>query len=87
MPDKDSAAKRHRQSEKRRLHNKIIRSRIKTHSKVFMDTVSSGPSDESEKEYRELSSLLDRAVSKGVFQKNTAARKKSRMYRLLSKSV
>ena len=86
MPAKDSAAKRHRQSEKRRLHNKIIRSRIKTHSKIFMDAVSSGLSDESEKKYRELSSLLDRAVSKGVFQRNIAARKKSQMYRLLSKS-
>ena len=86
MPARDSAAKRHRQSEKRRLHNKIIKSRIKTHSKIFMDAVNSGSSDESQKEYRELSSLLDRAVSKGVFQRITAAIKKSRMYRLLSKS-
>ncbi len=37
MPTKDSAAKRHRQSEKRRLHNKIIRSRIKTHSKMAIN--------------------------------------------------
>jgi small subunit ribosomal protein S20 len=86
LPTKDSAAKRHRQSEKRRLHNKIIRSRIKTHSKIFLDAIKSESSDESEKEYRELSSLLDKAVSKGVFHRNTAARKKSRMYRLLTKS-
>ena len=86
MPIQGSAAKRHRQSEKRRLRNRIIKSRIKSHSKIFMDAIKSGSADDSEKKYQELSGLLDRAVSKGIFKRNTAARKKSRLYRLLSKS-
>jgi small subunit ribosomal protein S20 len=86
LPARGSAAKRHEQSERRRIRNKIIKSRIKTHSKSFLDAVYNSSKEESEVKYRELASLLDRAVSKGVYHKNTAARKKSRMYRLLSKA-
>ncbi len=83
MPNKSSAAKRQRQSERRRLRNRMIRSRIRGSSRRFVEIIRDNKKDESGLQYKELASLIDRAVSKGVYHKNMAARKKSRMYRLL----
>ncbi|MCD6121639.1 MAG: 30S ribosomal protein S20 [Spirochaetales bacterium] len=85
MPNKISAAKRQRQNEKRRLRNRTIRSRIRGSARKLIELVNEKKKDEAELQYKELTSLIDRAVSKGVYHKNTAARKKSRMYRLLNK--
>lgn len=79
-----SAEKSDRQGEKRRLRNKMIKSRAKTLVKDFIGLVEGKKKDEARKMLVEVSSFLDRAVSKGVFHRNTAARKKSRMSHLLS---
>lgn len=74
-----SAAKRHRQSEKRRLHNKAIRSEVRTSAKGVELAVTQGDPKAADDAYRQFSSLIDSASRKGVFHKNTAARKKSRL--------
>ncbi len=78
-----SAEKDQRQSEKRRLRNKMIKSRAKTLVKDFVQLVDGKKKDEAQKKLVELSSFLDKAVSKGIYHRNTAARKKSRMHHLL----
>ena len=80
-----SAEKDARQNEKRRVRNRIVRSRSKTLVKDFMDAVESKKKPEAEKLFAELSSFFDNAVTKGIFHRNTAARKKSRMNLLLNK--
>lgn len=80
-----SAEKSDRQGEKRRLRNKMIKSRAKTLANDFVDLVDEKKKDEAKKKLVEISSFLDKAVSKGIFHRNTAARKKSRMSALLSK--
>ena len=80
-----SAEKSDRQSEKRRLRNKMIKSRAKGLVKAFTDLVEEKKKEEAQKKLVELSSFLDSAVSKGVYHRNMAGRKKSRMARLLSK--
>ena len=79
-----SAEKSDRQGEKRRLRNKMIKSRAKTLVKDFVGLVEEKKKDEARKMLVEVSSFLDQAVSKGVLHRNTAARKKSRMPHLLS---
>ena len=79
-----SAEKSDRQGEKRRLRNKMIKSRARTLAKDFVELVEGKKKDEAIKVLGELSSFLDKAVSKGVYHRNTAARKKSRMSHLLS---
>ncbi len=68
-----SALKRTRQAEKRRLRNKSFKTYVKTLTKKFK-----AETDPEKK--RELLSLLystlDKGVSKGIFHKNTVARKK-----------
>jgi len=76
---KGSAAKRHRQSEKRRVHNRIIRSRVRTSVRRVLEAVDAKDRDKAETAYQEFTSLIDSAARKGVYHTNTAARKKSRM--------
>jgi len=78
-----SAEKSDRQGEKRRLRNKVIKSRAKSLVKDFVGLVEEKKKDEAQKKLVEVSSFLDKAVSKGVYHRNTAARKKSRMSHLL----
>jgi small subunit ribosomal protein S20 len=79
-----SAEKSDRQGEKRRLQNKMIKSRAKTLVKDFVVLVEEKKKEEAQKMLVELCSFLDKAVTKGVYHRNTAARKKSRMHHLLS---
>jgi small subunit ribosomal protein S20 len=78
-----SAEKSERQTEKRRLRNKMIKSRAKSLVKDFVQLVGEKKKDEAQKKLIELSSFLDKAVSKGIYHRNTAARKKSRMSHLM----
>jgi small subunit ribosomal protein S20 len=80
-----SAEKSDRQGEKRRLRNKMIKSRAKTLAKDFVELVDGKKKDEAKVKLVEISSFLDKAVSKGIYHRNTAARKKSRMSALLAK--
>ena len=79
-----SAEKSDRQGEKRRLRNKMVKSHARTLAKDLVELVNGQKKEEAQKMLVELSSFLDTAVSKGVYHRNTAARKKSRMAHLLS---
>lgn len=81
---KDSAAKRQRQNTKRRLRNKIIRSRIRTQARILIESLVKKDKEKSEGLYKDFVSIIDKAVAKGVYHKNTAARKKSRLFKRLS---
>jgi small subunit ribosomal protein S20 len=80
-----AAEKSDRQSEKRRLRNRMIKSRAKTLVKDFQALVGDKKKDEARKKLVEITSFLDKAVAKGIYHRNTAARKKSRMSLLLGK--
>lgn len=84
MPGKGSAAKRHRQSEKRRIHNRAAKSRVRTVTKSFMLAVKTGDKEAAEVNFNEMAKLMDTASGKGIYHKNTVARKKSRLNKLLN---
>ena len=86
MSTTNSSAKRHRQSIKRRMTNRILKSRVKNSTKEFLTSVAEKSRDQAILEYRKLTSLIDKAMSKGVFHKNNGARKKSRLYKLINKT-
>lgn len=81
---KSSAQKRHDQSEKRRVRNKAIRSRVRTGVKTFRTAVSNADSASAETSYQSVTRLMDAAVSKGVYHRNTVARLKSRLHKHLN---
>jgi small subunit ribosomal protein S20 len=77
---KDSAEKRHRKSEERRLRNKSVKSSVRTSVKKFV-ALAQKKDPGSEAALKEMIKKLDAAAGKGIISKNAAARKKSRMQR------
>ena len=79
-----SAEKRHRQSEERRLRNKSAKSAVRTSVKKFVVLTQKKDVEGAETALREMTKKIDTAARKGIVKKNAAARKKSRMQRLLN---
>jgi small subunit ribosomal protein S20 len=71
-----SQIKRNRQNEKRRLRNRAVRSELRTREKA---AIAAAGGDGEAEALRQTIKRIDRAASKGVIHKNTAARKKSRL--------
>jgi small subunit ribosomal protein S20 len=78
-----SAIKRIGQSEKRRLRNRIVRTRVRTVLKTARAAVATPGSDARDAVLQAIRTL-DKAVTKGVIHRNTAARKKSALARRLN---
>lgn len=77
-------AKRLRQSEKRRLRNRAVKTRVKTTSRQALSAISGGDAEEASAATREAVRMLDRAARKGVIHKRAAARRKSRLAKRLN---
>ena len=82
MPNNASAAKRMRQEQKRRLHNRMVKSIVKTNVTKARQALTSGV--DAEAAVRSAVSELDRAAKKGVIHRNNAARRKSRLMKQLN---
>ena len=72
-------------NEKRRQRNKSVRSAARTEMRKFREAVEAGDKAAAEAQLRVASRKLDKAVTKGVFHRNNAANKKSRMAKALNK--
>jgi small subunit ribosomal protein S20 len=83
MANIKSQIKRNRQSETARQRNKATRSALKTRIKNLTQALEGGDKDAAAEAYREAARSLDKAASKGVIHKNTAANKKSRLAKRL----
>jgi len=79
MANTPQAKKRARQNEARFQVNKARRSRIRTFLRRAEEAIESGDKEAATAAVRALQPELMRGVSKGVFHKNTAARKMSRL--------
>ncbi len=79
MPNITSAKKRARQSEARRMHNKHIRSGMRTTVKAVVSAIETGDKEAATTAYKAAVPALDASVSKGILHKNKAARHKSRL--------
>ena len=79
-----SALKRHRQSEKRRLRNRTIRSRLRRIVRDVRTALAGKNVDAAEQSLAHATRALDKAVTKGVLHRNNAARKISRLTRAVT---
>jgi len=85
VPNIKSAAKRVRQSEKRRLRNKAIKTRTKTEIKKFLKALEEKDIQKAEELLRNAIKYIYKAKSKGVLHWRNAARKVSRLSLKLNK--
>jgi small subunit ribosomal protein S20 len=79
-----SAEKRNRQNIKRREANKATKTSIRTSAKKVVVASKGKSKTEAETALKDMIKKIDTAARKGIVTKNAAARKKSRMQRLIN---
>jgi small subunit ribosomal protein S20 len=79
-----SAEKRQKQNEKRRIRNKQAKSSVRTAAKKVVIAAHGKDKVAAEAALLDMIKQIDTAAGKGIIKKNTAARKKSRMQRMVN---
>lgn len=88
MAHHKSAKKRIKTNEKKRLHNRSIKSRVKTYTRYVAETIETAEKntagvpemkDDAMQKFSKAVSEIQKAVTKGVLHKNTAGRKVGRL--------
>jgi len=79
LPNIASAKKRVRQSEERRMHNRHMRSRLRTQIKNVLKAIAAGDREAAVAAYNAAVPVIDSIADKGIVHKNKAARHKSRL--------
>ncbi|ACI19239.1 30S ribosomal protein S20 [Dictyoglomus thermophilum] len=87
MANTKSAIKRIKISERNRIRNRIRLGKIKFYTKQFLKLLEENKIEEAKKVLPEVISAIDKAAQKGTLHKNTAARKKSKLMRLLNQKL
>ena len=85
MANIKSAKKRIKVIEAKTLRNKMIKSGVKTSVKKVRTAIESGDKEAAGSALIAATSAIDKAASKGVFHKNTASRKISRLSQAVNK--
>ena len=79
MPNTKSAARRVRNSARKNLQNRSVKSKLRRLEKEFRTAVTAGKKDEAAKLLPGVHSAFDKAVKVGAVPRPTANRKKSRL--------
>ena len=81
MAQHASALKRHRQSEKRRVRNKALKTHLRHVVRLVRADLEKHDGKSATASLADATRALDKAVSKGVIHRNAAARKIARLSR------
>lgn len=85
MANIKSAKKRIKVIAKKTMRNKMIKSTTKTAIKKVVVAAQKNNKEEAKAALVAAVRVIDKACSKGVYHKNNASRKKSRLYKLVNK--
>lgn len=87
MPNTYCATKALRQSIKRRLHNRTLRSTLRGLIRKVRSAADAGNVEGAKDALRVVTKGLDKAAAKHLIHKNTASRLKSRLAKLVHKTT
>ena len=87
MANIKSQIKRNRQNEKRHERNKAVRTSLKTSTKKVHTAAASGDAETATARSHEAARAYDKAASKGMVHKRTAARHKSRLAKAANRTA
>jgi len=87
MPNTRQAKKRMRRDAKRRLRNRYHLSRMRTYIRNLKKMIENGELEKAKEYINEVISVIYHTASKGVIHKREAARRASRVYKLLNKAL
>lgn len=85
VPNIKSAIKRVKVTKTKNLHNRMIKSQVKTAFKKFDAAIEAKDMETAKTAYSQAVSAIDKAACKGVYHKNTASRNKARMAARMNK--
>ncbi len=85
MANTASAEKRNRQAQKHRTRNVQVRTGVKSVVKKVRDALAAGDGAAAKQALHAAERAIGKAASKGVFHRNAAARKISRLARAVSR--
>lgn len=85
MANIKSAKKRILVIRKKTLRNKMIKSSVKTAIKKVLTAVHAGDQTAAKAALQNATSAIDKAKTKGIFHKNNAARKISRLTKMVNR--
>ncbi len=84
MPNSKSAAKRLRQSLKRKARNLQVKERLLFLVRKIKKSVKEGSRDKALEYMHQYQKLVDKAAKKNIYHPNKAARKKSRLMKIIN---
>jgi small subunit ribosomal protein S20 len=84
MATHKSALKRNKQSKEKRLRNRNVKSNLKTTLKSVSAAVEEKDQKKAQEAFSKAAPVINKAASKGVIHKKTAARKISRLARAVN---
>src|SRR5438309_2587085 len=87
MPIIKSAIKRAKQSQVRHSRNLVVKSAVKKDIKAVITSLTDKDAKAVNAAWREAVYEIDRAVKKGTLHKNTAARRKARLNKLVAQTM
>lgn len=85
MPNTKSAERRMRNSQRKHLHNRRVKLRLRRLEKDYRALLAAGKTDEAAQSLPGVNSAFDKAVKSGVLPRPTANRKKSRLAAALNR--
>lgn len=86
MANHKSALKKYRRDEKKRMINRMNRTKMRNKIKMFKRKIEAGEVEEAKQRFPGLVSIIDKTVSKGTIHRNTGSRTKSRLNQLLKRA-
>lgn len=87
MPNIKSAAKRVLTINKRTERNRHVKSTVRTAIRRFHEAMLTENKEDAQIKLRRALVVIDKAASKGVLHRNTAARQKSRLTKFFNKNM
>jgi small subunit ribosomal protein S20 len=85
LANTSQARKRVRQAQKARIRNASQKSNFRTSIKKVLKSLTEKNKDQSNANFKEATSVIDKLVMKGLIHKNKAARHKSRLNKKIQK--
>lgn len=85
MPNTKSAQRRVRSTERRKLRNRSVKTKLHRLEKTYLTAVTDGKKEDAAKALNAVTSALDKAAKVGVVHRATVNRKKSRLAVRLNK--
>jgi len=78
-PKRSTAKKREIQNVKRKMENRVLKSKVRTTIRYFEDALKKNDKSLINETLKAVYSMMDKGVKKGIFKLNKASRTKSRL--------